>query len=133
MSTTFRRATIVALSALALALPATAHADDLAPRQAMPDTTAVIAASPATTPAAAATMAPLGPTVAAAAVAVRARPTGEAFAAQQSRRGLGRPMALMIVGGAALVVGSVLDNPAGTLVMVGGGVMLLYGLYQYLQ
>ncbi len=42
-------------------------------------------------------------------------------------------VALMIVGGAALVVGSVIDGDAGTLMMVGGGVVGLIGLYRYLQ
>ncbi len=42
-------------------------------------------------------------------------------------------VALMIVGGAALVIGSVIDGDAGTLMMVGGGVMGLLGLYRYLS
>ena len=42
-------------------------------------------------------------------------------------------VALMIVGGAALVVGSVIGGDAGTLMMVGGGVLGLVGLYRYLQ
>lgn len=46
---------------------------------------------------------------------------------------VGRPMALMIVGGAAIVLGAVMGDDVGTLFMVGGTVTLLYGLYQYLQ
>lgn len=42
-------------------------------------------------------------------------------------------VAMMIVGGAALVVGSVIGGDAGTLMMVGGGVVGLVGLYRYLQ
>jgi hypothetical protein len=42
-------------------------------------------------------------------------------------------VAMMIVGGAALVVGSVVDGDAGTLIMVGGGVVGLIGLYRYLR
>jgi hypothetical protein len=42
-------------------------------------------------------------------------------------------VALMIVGGAALVVGSVIGGDAGTLMMVGGGVIGLVGLYRYVQ
>ena len=42
-------------------------------------------------------------------------------------------VAMMIVGGAALVVGSVVDGDAGTLIMVGGGVIGLVGLYRYLR
>jgi len=42
-------------------------------------------------------------------------------------------VAMMIVGGAALVVGSVIGDDAGTIMMVGGGVVGLVGLYRYLQ
>ena len=42
-------------------------------------------------------------------------------------------VALMIVGGAALIIGSIIDGDAGTIVMVGGGVIGLYGLWQYLK
>jgi hypothetical protein len=42
-------------------------------------------------------------------------------------------VAFMIVGGAALVVGSVIDGDAGTLMMVGGGVVGLIGLFRYLR
>ncbi len=42
-------------------------------------------------------------------------------------------VALMIVGGATLVVGSVIGGDAGTLMMVGGGVAGLVGLYRYLR
>lgn len=41
--------------------------------------------------------------------------------------------AMMVVGGVALVVGAVIGNTAGTLVMVGGAVVGLVGLYDYLQ
>jgi hypothetical protein len=47
--------------------------------------------------------------------------------------GTSEDVALMIVGGAALVIGSVIDGDAGTLMMVGGGVMGLLGLYRYLS
>ena len=43
-----------------------------------------------------------------------------------------RDVALMIVGGAALVLGSVIGDDAGAMMMVGGGVVGLVGLYQYL-
>ena len=39
----------------------------------------------------------------------------------------------MIVGGAAMLTGMVIDGDAGTLISVGGGVVFLWGLYQYLQ
>lgn len=44
-----------------------------------------------------------------------------------------KPVALMIVGGAAIIIGSVLANPIGTLFAIGGAVAFLIGLYQYLQ
>ena len=41
-------------------------------------------------------------------------------------------VALMIVGGAALVVGAVIGDDAGTIVMLGGAGIGLYGLYLFL-
>ena len=40
---------------------------------------------------------------------------------------------LMIVGGAGLVVGSLIGGDTGTVVMVGSGIAGLIGLYRYLQ
>lgn len=45
---------------------------------------------------------------------------------QQSR-------AMMIVGGAALIVGAIIGGTPGTIVMIGGGVVGLIGLYNYLE
>jgi hypothetical protein len=39
----------------------------------------------------------------------------------------------MIVGGASLLVGAIIGGDAGTVFMVGGAVVGLYGLYKYLQ
>ncbi len=41
--------------------------------------------------------------------------------------------AMMIVGGAALIVGAVIGGTPGTVVMVGGAVVGLFGLFDYLQ
>ena len=41
--------------------------------------------------------------------------------------------AMMIVGAAALIVGAVIDKPAGTIIMIGGAGIGLYGLYKYLE
>ena len=41
--------------------------------------------------------------------------------------------ALMIVGGAAMLAGAIIDNDAGQIFMIGGAVVLLYGLYLQLQ
>lgn len=40
---------------------------------------------------------------------------------------------LMIFGGAAMLTGAVVGHDAGALISVGGAVVFLYGLYQYLQ
>lgn len=52
---------------------------------------------------------------------------------RRSRQGAGKPVALMIVGGAAIILGAVIGDAPGTLFMIGGAVALLIGLYQYLQ
>lgn len=44
-----------------------------------------------------------------------------------------RSVALMIVGGAVLVVGAVIGGTAGTVVMIGGGTIGIIGLLRYLQ
>ncbi|MCJ7596741.1 MAG: hypothetical protein MUO52_18415, partial [Desulfobacterales bacterium] len=46
---------------------------------------------------------------------------------------LGVNLALMGVGAAALVTGLVLDNDAGTIIAVGGGVVFLIGFYRWLR
>ena len=50
-----------------------------------------------------------------------------------SEGSVGRNPALMIVGVAALLVGAVVGGNAGTIVMIGGGVVGLIGLWNYLQ
>ena len=50
-----------------------------------------------------------------------------------SSAGLGQSKALMIVGGAGLIAGAIVGGKPGTIIMVGGAVVGLYGLYQYLQ
>jgi hypothetical protein len=59
--------------------------------------------------------------------------TQSANAAMARRQNLGQPMALMIVGGAALLAGIIIGGDAGTLIAIGGVVAGLIGLYQYLQ
>jgi hypothetical protein len=46
---------------------------------------------------------------------------------------VGRDQALMIVGGAGIVVGAIIGGTPGTLLMVGGAIAGLYGLYEFLQ
>lgn len=45
----------------------------------------------------------------------------------------GQPVALMAVGGAAIILGALTDNDVGGLLIIGGSVIGLYGLYLYLR
>jgi hypothetical protein len=51
----------------------------------------------------------------------------------RQRAGLGQPMAMMVVGGTALLVGAIIGDTPGTIFMIGGAVIGLVGLYEYLQ
>lgn len=53
--------------------------------------------------------------------------------AAPSNGGLGQARAMMVVGVAALVAGAVIGGTPGTIIMVGGAVIGLVGLYNYLQ
>jgi hypothetical protein len=46
---------------------------------------------------------------------------------------LKEPRTLMIIGGAAFVAGAIIGGTPGTLILVGGTVTGLYGLYKYVQ
>ena len=46
---------------------------------------------------------------------------------------LGQARAMMVVGVAALIAGAIIGDTPGTIVMVGGAVIGLVGLYDYLQ
>lgn len=52
---------------------------------------------------------------------------------QERRVGLGRNIALIAVGVAAMVIGSEVDDAPGTLLVIGGAGMTLYGLYNLLR
>jgi len=78
---------------------------------------------------------PPGPTADAARIAV-SQPTSHELkisTAAQRRRGLGQPIALMAVGGAALLTGLIISGDAGKVIAIGGAIVGLYGLYEYLQ
>jgi hypothetical protein len=49
------------------------------------------------------------------------------------KKNVGKPVALMLVGGAAIVLGIVVGGDIGTLFEIGGAIAVLVGLYQYLQ
>ena len=77
----------------------------------------------------------LGPTPASLSVAVRASAaqTSTTSAPAANRMPQRQSVALMIVGGAAILVGAVVEGKPGTVFMIGGAVIGLYGLYKYLE
>jgi hypothetical protein len=101
----------------------------LAPRADVAVTTLASTAAPA------ADSARVGPTMDAARVAASEPRSQEltVTAAAQRRAGLGQPVALMVVGGATLLAGLIIGDDAGTVIAVGGALIGLYGLYEYLQ
>jgi hypothetical protein len=95
---------------------------------------AVPQASTARVAAAPATFAERGPTANSAALAPRLDISGEnAHALAAARRPFGLSQTLMIVGGAAFVAGAIIGDDAGTVMMVAGAGVGLYGLYLYLH
>ena len=76
----------------------------------------------------------VGPTVDAARVAVSEQRSQElTLSTAAQRRNLGQPIALMVVGGAALLTGLIIGDAPGTVIAISGAVIGLYGLYEYLQ
>ncbi|HEY9427216.1 MAG TPA: hypothetical protein VIR34_08680 [Gemmatimonadaceae bacterium] len=75
-----------------------------------------------------------GPTMNSTAIAPRLDVSGEnAGAMAAARRPFGLSQTLMIVGGAAFVAGAIIGDDAGTVMMVAGAGVGLYGLYLYLH
>jgi len=50
-----------------------------------------------------------------------------------THQNMGEAKALMVVGAAAFVAGALIGDDAGRIIMVGGAVVGLYGLYEYLK
>ena len=130
MSARIVRPLALALTVASVAFAAPARAQATASASLTPVQTAA-APAPAPATAATATPAPAGPTMEAASVAVRHAPATDAAPAR--RGGYGQPVALMVVGGGALLTGLIIGGDAGTVIAIGGTVMGLYGLYEYLQ
>ena len=69
----------------------------------------------------------------------RIAPTGirrqvDASSAQRAQpQSMGKPMAMMIVGGAAFVIGALIGSDVGTIFMLGGAIAFLIGLYEYIR
>lgn len=77
-----------------------------------------------------------GPTIESAAVGIRPTVSTEAAASPQRARrrsGMNSDVVLMVVGGATMLAGAVIGGDAGTIFMVGGGIIGLWGLYNFLQ
>lgn len=78
----------------------------------------------------------VGPTVSASTVGIRAPTVARSTNASASRdahMGAGQNVALMVVGGAALIIGAVIGETAGILLAVAGAAIGLYGLYHFIQ
>jgi hypothetical protein len=98
-----------------------------------------LAALPATTRAQqSALLKSQGPTIQAAAVGFR---TAEAKVDASTkvastalvRRHEGQDVALMVVGVGAMIAGALVGGTAGTIIIIGGAGMALFGLYHYLE
>ncbi len=81
----------------------------------------------------------LGPSLRAASVALRTtagpttRTTNALMPAAAGGGGFSQPAKLMIVGGAAFIAGAIIRDDPGTIIMVAGAAVGLYGLYLYLN
>ena len=127
VATRSARPLALALIAGLLAIGSSAQAQEVGPAA-----TSVVATDSIVAPSAAPLTAPAGPTMDAAAVGVRHAPE-VSTAANAPRGGYGQPVALMVVGGAALLAGLIIGGGAGTAIAIGGAVAGLIGLYQYMQ
>ena len=76
-----------------------------------------------------------GPTVAASVAGIRQAETARKLAPAKggAHMGAGQNVALMVVGGAALIIGAVIGGTAGVLIAVAGAAIGLYGLYNFVQ
>ena len=85
--------------------------------------------APAATPA----PAPAGPSMDAATAGIHAHVVADDHSADRHGGGLGTGGALMIVGGAALIIGLIIGGGAGLVVAIAGAALGLYGLFLFLQ
>lgn len=76
-----------------------------------------------------------GPTVAASRVGIQQSATLKtpAAPAAEARLGAGQNVALMVVGGAALIIGAIIGGTPGVIIAVTGAAIGLYGLYRFVQ
>lgn len=128
----------IASAALAIAAPLLAQGGSAAAVVIAPDSgAATVSMVPATAPQATNASPVLAvastPTLANAAAGVRIHADAAPLNAPLPRERVDRNPALMIVGGVALVAGSIIGGRTGTIIMVGGAVVGLVGLWNYLQ
>ena len=90
---------------------------------------------PVTVPAAASSSQSTGAALTGLRAGVHARETARPLrpSATATQAGLGQARAMMIVGVAGLIAGAIIGGDPGTIIMVGGAVVGLIGLYEYLQ
>jgi hypothetical protein len=77
-----------------------------------------------------------GPTLQAAAVGFRvneAKVDASTKVTAPIRPHQGQDVALMVVGVGAMIVGALVGDTAGTIIIIGGAGMALFGLYHYLE
>jgi hypothetical protein len=77
----------------------------------------------------------VGPTVSANTAGIRAPTSAQSLNARaaDTHMGAGENVALMVVGGAALIIGAIIGHTAGVLIAVTGAAIGLYGLYHFIQ
>ena len=91
---------------------------------------AILAGAPLGAQGLTAQSAPAGPTAAAASLSPRlAEQPAAAPTMNRSDFALTNGEKLMVLGGAALITGAIIGDTPGTIIMIGGGAVLLYGLY----
>jgi hypothetical protein len=83
-------------------------------------------------------LSPKGPTIQAAAVGFRVSEakvdaSTKVTAQPLVRRHQGQDVALMVVGVGAVIAGALIGDTPGTIIMIGGAGMALFGLYHYLE
>ena len=124
-----RLAPLAFIVTAALSMSSIAGAQDIATQQQSQPSPATVVTASVQAPAA-------GPTLDAATVGIHRDATQSATAPTNATPAVhhgDQPTALMIVGGAAFLAGAIIGGDAGTIIMVGGAAVGLYGLYLYLQ
>jgi hypothetical protein len=140
MMSTTRLLALAALLACTVSAPGAAQSAASDAKPAIALASAVANADTAAAPSSEARVTPSGPVVDVASSGVRfaparidaASPDAAAATAAQRQR-FTQSETLMIVGGVAFLAGAVIGGDAGTVIMIGGAAIGIYGLFLYLQ